>query len=60
MDVVVAEQIVLEIKAVEKLIPLYQAQLLTYLRLARYPTGLLMNFHSVVLKDGLRRLTNPT
>jgi GxxExxY protein len=56
MDVVVEEELVVEIKAVERLMPIHDAQMLTYLRLSGYKIGLLMNFNSVVLKDGLRRL----
>ncbi len=56
MDVVVAQQLVLELKTVERLLPIHDAQLLTYMRLARLPTGLMINFHAPVVKDGLRRL----
>jgi GxxExxY protein len=56
MDVVVAQQLVLELKTVERLLPIHDAQVLTYMRLARLPTGLLINFHAPVVKDGLRRL----
>jgi GxxExxY protein len=56
MDTVVDRKIVLEIKAIEKVLPIHKAQLLTYLRLSRLRVGLIMNFTSVVLKDGLYRL----
>ncbi len=56
MDLVVDDSIVVEIKAVEHVMPIHKAQLLTYLRLSGYRVGLLMNFNSVVLKDGLHRL----
>jgi GxxExxY protein len=55
MDVVAGEEIVIEIKAIERILPLHEAQMLTYLRLSRLRVGLLMNFNSVVLKDGLKR-----
>jgi len=55
LDVVVQSQLVLEIKAVERLLPIHDAQILSYLRLGGYKTGLLLNFHTVVLKDGIRR-----
>ena len=55
MDVVVEGQLILEIKSVEHLLPIHEAQMLTYLRLSGLKVGLLMNFNSVVLKDGLRR-----
>ena|SRR5271170_3373460 len=58
MDVVVAGELVLEIKSVERLLPIHQAQMLTYLRLSGIQFGLLMNFNTPVLKDGLRRMTH--
>ena len=58
MDLVVAGWLLLELKAVEKLHPLHEAQLLTYLRLARIKLGLLMNFGSLVLRDGIVRRAN--
>jgi len=56
MDFVVDKRLVIELKTVERLLPIHDAQLLTYLRLGRIPTGLLFNFHSAVLKDGIKRL----
>jgi GxxExxY protein len=55
MDVLLANQLVIEIKAVERVIPIHEAQMLSYLRLSGHKIGLLMNFHSVLLKDGIRR-----
>lgn len=55
MDIVAEKELVIEIKAVERLLPIHEAQMLTYLRLSGIRAGLLMNFNSVVLKDGLRR-----
>ena len=55
MDLVVDRQLIIEIKAVERLVPLHNAQMLTYLRLSGCKVGLLMNFNSLQLKDGLRR-----
>ena len=55
MDVLVADLVVVEIKAVEALAPIHDAQLLTYLRLGGWKVGLLINFNVVVLKDGIRR-----
>ena len=49
MDLVVENEIIIEIKAVEKLLPIHEAQLLSYLRLANKKVGLLMNFHVAVL-----------
>jgi GxxExxY protein len=56
LDLVIAGQVIVEIKATEKLLPIHEAQLLTYLRLSGISVGLLMNFNTPVLKDGLRRL----
>ena len=56
MDIVVAGCLVVEIKALERLLPVHDAQLLTYMRLARLPVGLLMNFNNAVLKNGIRRM----
>jgi len=56
LDVLVADLVVVEIKAVDALAPIHEAQLLTYLRLGGWKVGLLINFNVVVLKDGIRRL----
>ena len=58
MDLVVAGQLLLELKSVEKVHPLHEAQLLTYLRLAQIKLGLLMNFGNLVLRDGIVRRAN--
>lgn len=55
MDVVVENELIVEIKAVERITAVHEAQMLTYLRLSGCHVGLLMNFNSVTLKDGLRR-----
>ncbi len=55
IDILVAGVVVLELKAVEKLHPVHEAQLITYLRLGGWNLGLLMNFNVSVLKDGIRR-----
>src|SRR6266851_2104705 len=55
IDIVVRQQLIIEIKAIERIVPVHEAQILTYLRLSGYKVGLLLNFNSVVLKDGLRR-----
>ncbi len=54
-DLLVADTVILEVKAVPALLPAYEAQLLTYRRMSRLPVGLLMNFHATRLKDGLKR-----
>lgn len=58
LDLVVEQLVVVEIKAVGKLAPVHQAQLLSYLKLSELPVGLLINFHEKMLKDGIRRLVN--
>ena len=58
LDLLVANAVIVEIKAVESLAPIHQAQLLSYLRLSGCKVGLLINFSVKVLKDGLRRLVN--
>ncbi|HRE90284.1 MAG TPA: GxxExxY protein [Myxococcota bacterium] len=56
LDVLVEDLIVVELKTVRSLERVHQAQLLSYLRLARKPVGLLINFHVPVLRDGLKRI----
>jgi GxxExxY protein len=55
LDFVVADQIVLELKSVEQLVPVNHAQLLSYLRVSKKRVGLLVNFNVVVLKDAVHR-----
>ena len=55
-DLVVEENVVVEIKSVERLIGLHQAQLLAYMRILRLPVGLLLNFNGETLRSGVRRL----
>ena len=57
IDMLVDNQLVLELKSVEQLLGIHQAQLLTYLKLAQLPVGLLINFNVTMLKTGIRRLT---
>jgi GxxExxY protein len=56
MDLVVDDRLVVELKTVEKILPIHEAQLLTYLRLSGIRTGLLLNFNTSVLKDGIKRM----
>ncbi len=49
-------RLVLELKSVEEIVPLFEAQLLTYLKLGGWNVGLLMNFNVPVLKEGIRRI----
>jgi GxxExxY protein len=55
LDLLVAGKVVVEVKSVEALAPIHEAQLLTYLRLGGWNVGLLINFNVPVLKDGVRR-----
>lgn len=55
MDLLAGELVVVEIKAVEQLIPVHDSQLLTYLRVGGWKVGLLINFNVVLLKDGIHR-----
>ena len=58
MDMVVENLVIVEVKAVESLIPVHEAQLLSYLKLYNKKVGLLMNFHVPILKKGLKRIVN--
>ena len=58
IDLLVDDRLLLEIKAVEGLLPLHDAQLLTYLRLTGKRVGLLINFNERTLKEGIRRVMN--
>jgi len=56
IDVTVEQKVILELKTVERLLPIHEAQLLTYLRLSGLTLGLLINFNVPVLKEGLKRI----
>ncbi len=58
VDLLIENEVVVEIKSVEKFNPVHSKQLLTYLRLMRQPVGLLINFGAPTLKEGLRRVVN--
>ena len=58
LDLIVDRDVIIELKSVEKLLPIHQAQLLTYLRLSGKPLGLLINFNSVHLRDGIKRMVH--
>ncbi len=55
-DILVPDKLIVELKACERLQPIHEAQLMTYLKLTGIRTGLLMNFNVTVLKDGIKRL----
>lgn len=56
LDFLVADMVVVELKAIESLLPIHTAQLLTYLKLGKWNAGLLLNFNVRLLKDGIKRL----
>jgi GxxExxY protein len=58
LDLLVADTVILELKSVEKLEPIHQAQLLTYLKLSRLKLGILINFNVPILKQGIKRIVN--
>ena len=57
-DVVIGGRLLLELKAVEQVIPVHKAQVITYLKILRLPLGLLINFNEVLIKDGIQRVLN--
>jgi GxxExxY protein len=58
IDFIVADSVIVEVKAVEKILPVHRAQLLAYLKLSGKKLGLLLNFNVPRLKDGITRLAN--
>jgi GxxExxY protein len=56
MDIVVQDHVIVELKTVERMLPIHEAQMLTYLKLSGIGIGLLLNFNTAVLKDGIRRM----
>ena len=58
LDLLVAQEVIVELKAVDKVTPLHEAQLLSYLKLGRKKLGLLINFNVVHLRNGIRRMAN--
>ena len=58
IDIIVEEKVIIEVKTVSELMPIHKAQLLTYLKLTRIKLGLLINFNSIKLIDGVKRVAN--
>ena len=56
IDLVVEERVIVELKSIEAILPVHKAQLLTYLKLTKLKVGLIINFNTAVLKDGIRRM----
>ena len=59
LDVLVEGCLLLEIKAVQEILPIHQAQLFSYMKLLDVPIGLVINFHEIKLTDGVRRMILP-
>ena len=57
-DVVVEQKLLIELKAVDQIVPVHQAQVITYLKILRLPLGLLINFNEVLIKNGIHRILN--
>jgi GxxExxY protein len=55
LDLLVADRVIVELKSIEKIEPIHEAQLLSYLKLSQYKVGLLINFNVPLLKDGIIR-----
>lgn len=58
IDLLVEKEVVIELKTVEAFTEVHSAQILTYMKLGKYPLGLLINFHTKLLKDGIKRFIN--
>lgn len=56
IDLIVENEVIIELKSVEKLLPIHQAQLMTYLKLSNKELGLLINFNEKLLKNGFKRI----
>ncbi len=57
-DIIIEEKLLLELKTVDDLLPIHTAQVITYLRLKKFPLGLLINFNEVLIKNGIHRILN--
>jgi len=55
VDLLIEKKLIIELKAVENIVPIHEAQILTYMKLAKIPIGLLINFNEELLKDGIKR-----
>ncbi|MBZ5521221.1 MAG: GxxExxY protein [Acidobacteriia bacterium] len=58
VDLMIEKRVIVELKCVETILPIHKAQLMTYLRLANLPLGLLLNFNVVYLREGISRVLN--
>jgi GxxExxY protein len=58
IDLLVEDMVLVELKSIERILPIHSAQILTYLRASNKPIGLLINFNVLVLKDGIKRIVH--
>lgn len=58
LDILVEESVIVELKSVDQLVPIHKAQLISYLKLSGLTVGLLINFNTKMLKDGIQRIVN--
>ena len=58
IDLLVGNEVIVELKVVERILPIHEAQLLTYLKLSGHRVGLLLNFNVPLMKDGIKRMVN--
>lgn len=58
IDLLVGNEVIVELKAIERILPVHEAQLLTYLRLSGHHVGLLLNFNVPLMRDGIRRMVH--
>lgn len=56
IDMVADKKVIVEFKCVEKILPVHEAQLLTYMKISKIPVGLIINFHAARIKDGIKRM----
>ena len=57
-DIIIEQRLLMELKAVEEIVPVHHAQVITYLKILRLPLGLLINFNVPLIKDGIHRILN--
>lgn len=55
LDLIIEDKIIIELKSIERLLPLHEAQILTYLKLSKMKLGFLVNFNTKLIKDGIKR-----
>ena len=58
IDLLVNDEVVVELKTIESILPIHEAQTLTYMRLGGWQVGLILNFHVTILKNGIKRLVH--